>query len=234
MSSISRPARTSRQCSSPLRSVPALAQHLAHAPDRGHVPVPQPRRRASGRARGAGELRARQDPFRRARRGEPRARDRRARLRDRSVAQRGVLGERLDPSECLLGPPAARRRRPHHAVQLPGDVPDVDVPPCNRGREYLCAQAVREGPVDLLDSPSSSPRRVFLRACSTSSTATRWQSTRSSSIRASLQSALSARLPWPRHVYENAAAKGNARQGRHGRWGQGERAGDALAFPINT
>ena len=44
-------------------------------------------------------------------------------------------------------PPAARRRRHHQPVQLPGDGPDVVLPDRDRRRQRRRAQAQREGPV---------------------------------------------------------------------------------------
>ena len=124
--------------------------------------------------------RARQGRCRRARRGHPRARGGRVRLRHPAAAEGRVLRERLDRRRQLLDPPAARRRRRHHALQLPGDGADVDVPDRDRLREHVHPQALREGPVgrELL-ARSCWPTPACPTASSTSSTATRPRSTRS-------------------------------------------------------
>ncbi len=71
-------------------------------------------------------------------------------------------------------------------VQLPGHGPDVDVRHRDRVREHVHPQALGEGPVGL-DLPRGAARRGrrARTASSTSSTATRWRSTPSSSIRTS-------------------------------------------------
>ena len=91
--------------------------------------------------------RARQGALRRARRGRARARGGRVRLRRPAPAQGRVLGAGLDRHRRLLDPPAPRRRRRHHAVQLPGDGAHVDVRAGHRLRQHVRAEAVREGPV---------------------------------------------------------------------------------------
>ena len=62
----------------------------------------------------------------------------------------------LERRRRVLDPAAARRRRGHHAVQLPGDGPDVDVGAGARLREHVRAQAVGEG---------SRPRRSTRPSC---------------------------------------------------------------------
>jgi malonate-semialdehyde dehydrogenase (acetylating)/methylmalonate-semialdehyde dehydrogenase len=99
-------------------------------------------RRTSPRCSRASTARCR----RRARRGQPRPRGHRVRVRHRAAAQGRALGERLDRGRQLLAAPAARRRRRHHAVQLPGDGADVDVPDRDRVREHLRAQALERDP----------------------------------------------------------------------------------------
>ena len=89
--------------------------------------------------------RARQGHLGRARRGRPRPRGDRVRLRDPDPPQGRVLRAGLDRDRRLLDPPAARRRRRDHAVQLPGDGAHVDVGAGDRVREHVRAQALREG-----------------------------------------------------------------------------------------
>ena len=85
--------------------------------------------------------------LRRDRRGRARARGDRVLLRHPDAAQGRVLGAGLDRDRRLLDPPAARRRRRDHAVQLPRDGPDVDVGARARVRQHVRAQAVGKGPV---------------------------------------------------------------------------------------
>ena len=72
--------------------------------------------------------RARQDPRRRARRGDARARGRRVRGRHPAPAEGRGHRERRHQRRQPLAAPAARGRRRHHAVQLPLHGADVDVP----------------------------------------------------------------------------------------------------------
>ena len=109
-------------------------------------------RAAQARAGRDPHQRARQGAARRARRGEPRTRGRRVRVRAAAAHEGRVLRERLVRRRQLLHPPAARRRRRHHAVQLSGDGADVDVSARHRVRERVHPEAVGERPVgrDLL------------------------------------------------------------------------------------
>ena len=94
----------------------------------------------------------------------------------------------------VLDPPAARRRRDHQPVQLPGDGAVLVLPDRDRGRQHGDPQAEREGPVGReLDRPSSGPRPACPPACSTSCTATRSRSTGCSSTPTSRRSRSSAR-----------------------------------------
>ncbi len=120
---------------------------------------------------------ARSSPTRR--RGQPRPGGRRVRLRHPASAQGRVHRERLDRRRRLLDPPAARRGRRHHAVQLPGHGADVVLPDRDRRGQHLRAQAVREGPVGVaVAGRAARPRPACPPACSTSCTATRPPSTR--------------------------------------------------------
>ena len=60
-----------------------------------------------------------------------------------------LLRAGLDGDRRLLDPPAARRRRGDHALQLPGDGAHVDVGARDRMREHVRPEAVGEGPVRL-------------------------------------------------------------------------------------
>ena len=115
------------------------------------------------------------------RRGAARPGGRRVRLRHPAAAQGRVLRPGLDRRRPVLVPPAARRLRRHHAVQLPGDGADVDVPGGDRLRQHVRAQAQRARPLGV-DCPRRAVGRgrAARRASSTSSTATRRRSTRCS------------------------------------------------------
>ena len=88
--------------------------------------------------------RARQDPRRRRRRGAARHRGRRFRLRHPASPEGRVLPPRRPGDRHPFRPPAARRLRRHHAVQLPGDGADVDVSGGDRLRQHLRPEAVGE------------------------------------------------------------------------------------------
>ena len=109
-----------------------------------------------------------------------------------------LLRAGLDRHRRLLDPPAARRRRRDHAVQLPRDGAHVDVGAGARVRQHLRAEAVREGPVRVGPRRGAArPRPACRTASSTSSTATRSRSTRCSSTRTSRPSRSSARRRSP-------------------------------------
>ena len=59
--------------------------------------------------------------------------------------------ERRPEDRQLVGAPAARCRRRHHAIQFPGHGADVDVPDGDRLRQYVRSQTVGERP----DSPDA-------------------------------------------------------------------------------
>ena len=104
--------------------------------------------RARARRAGAGHLRrARQGLLRRAGRDHPRRRGRRVRLRHPASAEGRVHRAGRPRHRQLVGAPAARRLRRHHAVQFPGDGADVDVPDGDRLRQHLHPEAVRARPV---------------------------------------------------------------------------------------
>ena len=111
-----------------------LAAHLAGQARLGAVRVPragQGEREEPGPADHRG---ARQGGLGRGRRGGPRPRGGRVRLRHPAPAQGRVLGERLHRRGLVLDPAAGRRGRGHHPVQLPGHGADVDVPARHRVR----------------------------------------------------------------------------------------------------
>ena len=158
------------------------------------VRLPPAAQRAQGGARRDHHRRARQGALRRARRGDSRARGRRVRLRDAAPAQGRLLRGRLDRCRRLLDPSAARRRRHHLAVQLPGDGADVVLPRRHRRGQHRHRQAEREGPVgDELHRRAVGRGGSARTACSTSCTATRWRSTRCSTTRTSRASRSSGR-----------------------------------------
>ena len=142
-------------------------------------------------------------------RGHPRDGGRRVRVRDAAAAQGRVLRPGLHRRRRLLVPPAARRVRGHHAVQLPDHGPDVDAPDGDRDAEHVRAQAVRARPVRV-----ELRRRALRRggpartACSTSSTATRSRSTRCSTTPTSPRSRFVGSTPIAKYVHERATAHG--------------------------
>ena len=187
-----RRAKPRPRCCWPSRAMsiaPCRRQGGVHELERGlagpararHVRVPGARRPAHRRARAADRLRARQGRRGRQGRGHPRARGRRVRLRPPAAAQGRVLRSGLHRCRCALLPPAARRLRRDHAVQLPGDGPDVDAPGRDRDRQHVRAQAVRARSLGIeSDRRAVRARRACPTASSTSCTATRWRSTRCS------------------------------------------------------
>ena len=79
--------------------------------------------------REAPHRRARQGALGRDGRGRARARGDRVRVRDPDAPQGRLLRAGVDRHRRVLDPPAGRRRRGHHAVQLPRDGAHVDVGP---------------------------------------------------------------------------------------------------------
>ncbi len=105
----------------------------AHRRARPHLPeVPAADPREHGRAGRHPHGRAGQDPARRRGRRVPRPRSGRARGRHRQPAAGRAGQQRGQRRRHLHAAAAAGRVRRHHAVQLPGDDPAVDVPDGDR------------------------------------------------------------------------------------------------------
>ena len=114
---------------------------------------------APPRAGGPAHRRARQGPIRRARRDRPWPREPRVRVRHPAPAQGRLHRAGLDRRRRLPDPPAARRRGRDHAVQLPGDGPDVDVRrPRSRAATRSSSSRRRRTRRRRSSSPSCSPR----------------------------------------------------------------------------
>ena len=165
---------------------------------------------AHRRARADHRRRARQDRRGRQGRGHPRHGGRRVRVRDRGAHQGRVLRPGLHRRRPALVPPAARRVRGDHAVQLPDHGPDVDAPGGDRDREHVRAQAVRARPVASRNFIADlyAAGRACRTASSTSSTATRSRSTRSSTTRTSTPSRFVGSTPIAKYIHERATAAG--------------------------
>ena len=156
-----------------------LGRDQSAAPRPRHVQVPGAGPGRVRRPRPAALLRARQDLRRLQGRHPARPRGGRVRLRHPAPDEGRVHRGRRPRHRPLFDAPAARRRRRHHAVQLPGHDPAVEVRARHRLRQRLHPQAVGARPVGAdAASPSCSSRPACRRACSTSSTATRKRSTR--------------------------------------------------------
>ena len=137
--------------------------------------------------------RAWQDRSRRQGRHPARPRSGGIRLRH-SASDEGRIHRRRRPRHRhLFDAPAARRRRRHHAVQFPGDDPDVEIRARDRLRQCVHPEAVGARSRRADDACRADDRgRPAGRASSTSSTATRKRSTPSSTIPISRRSASSA------------------------------------------
>ena len=121
----------------------------------GRALLPDPRAlpRAARGARAHPDGRARQGALGRDGRGRARARGDRVLLRHPDAAQGRLLRAGLDGDRRLLDPPAARRRRRDHAVQLPRDGARCG---CGRRRSRAATR-----------SCSSRPRRIRPLRCYT-------------------------------------------------------------------
>ncbi len=147
-----------------------------------------------------------------------RPRSDRVRLRHPACAEGRIHARRGPRHRRLFDAPAARRRRGHHAVQLPGDDPDVDVraspSPC--GNAFILKPPERDPSVPVRLAELLMRGRRCPRASCRSSTATRRWSMRSSTIPTSRRSASSARPTSPHYVYSRGTANGKRVQA-HGR-----------------
>ena len=122
-----------------------VAHRVAREARRADVRDPGARARAQGGDRADPHGRARQGAVGRDGRGDARPRGDRVRVRDPDPAQGRILRAGVDGRRRLLDPPADRRRRGNHAVQLPGHGPHVDVGARARMRQHVRAEAVGEG-----------------------------------------------------------------------------------------
>ena len=111
--------------------------------------------RAARGAGRAGQRRHGQDARGRRRRGRPRDRVGRVGGGDPPPAQGRDARGRRRRGRRRAGPPAGRRRRRDHALQLPGDDPALVPALRDRLRQQLPAQALRAGP-----APGGADRRV--------------------------------------------------------------------------
>ena len=127
--------------------LPRLVADFPVEADKGSVRFPRAGQLARRGDRGADHRRARQGALRRARGGAARARGGGVRVRDPHPAEGRLLRPGIDRRGLLLVPGAARCGRGHHAVQLPGDGPDVDVPCRHRLWQHVRAQAQRTRPL---------------------------------------------------------------------------------------
>ncbi len=119
-----------------------MGRDQSAAPRARDVQVPRADRQGERLARGDAVVGARQDHSRRQGRHPARRRGGRVRLRHPASAEGRVHRRRGSRDRSLFDAPAARRRRRHHAVQLPGDDPDVEVRARNRLRQRLHPEAV--------------------------------------------------------------------------------------------
>ena len=81
------------------------------------------------------------------RRSRTRVGSRRVRVRDGADAEGRLLAGRIGTRRRGVDASAARRRRDHQPVQLPGDGAVLVLSDCDRGRQHGHPQAEREGPV---------------------------------------------------------------------------------------
>ena len=146
---------------------------------------------------------------RRAGRGHARHRHRRVRLRHSAAAQGRLHRAGLDRHRQLDVAPAARRRRRHHAVQLPRAWCRVDVPGRDRLRQQLHPEAERARPVAVaLHGRAAAGRPACPTACSTSSRATRSRSKRCSTHPDVQALSFVGSTPIAQYIYETGARHG--------------------------
>ena len=119
-----------------------LGRDQPAAPSPRHVQVQRAGRGQYGRASPTCWLASTARSRRRPRRRPARARGHRICLRHPAGAEGRIYAWRRPRHRRLFDAPAARHRRRHHPVQLPGDDPDVDVRHGDRLRQRLHPQAV--------------------------------------------------------------------------------------------
>ena len=140
-------ARVEEAIAAARAALPGLA---GHQPGQAHRHLLQGPRTAHAAPAGTGrapDQRARQGALRRRRRNHPRPGEHRIRHRTVPHAQGRALRAGLRRRRCPLGPPAGRRRRLHHPLQLPGHGAAVDDRQRPGLRQHRPAQAQRKGPV---------------------------------------------------------------------------------------
>ena len=119
-----------------------VGQHQSAAPRARDDEVPRTGAARLRQARRPAGARARQDRSRRQGRHPARPRSRRVRLRH-SASDEGRIHRRRRPRHRhLFDAAAAGRRRRHHAVQFPGDDPDVEIRARDRLRQRLHPEAL--------------------------------------------------------------------------------------------
>ena len=119
-----------------------LGRHQSAAPRPRDDEVPRTRAARLRQARRTARARARQDRSRRQGRHPARPRGGRIRLRHPASDEGRIHRRRRPRHRHLFDAPAARRRRRHHAVQFPGDDPDVEVRARDRLRQRLHPEAL--------------------------------------------------------------------------------------------
>ncbi|KAF1858257.1 hypothetical protein Lal_00014758 [Lupinus albus] len=125
------------------RRVPRLGRDAAAGPRPRAVQLPAAVPAPHGRLRGDGRARAWQDVRGRARRSRARHRSRGIRRGHSADAEGRVHGPDRARHRRVVDAPAAGRRRGHHAIQLPRDGADVDVPRRHRMRQHVRSETVR-------------------------------------------------------------------------------------------
>ena len=121
---------------------PEWADDQSAAPRPRDDEVPRTGAARLRQARRVAGARARQDRSRRQGRHPARPRSGRIRLRHPASDEGRIHRGRRSRHRHLFDAPAARRRRRHHAVQFPGDDPDVEVRAGDRLRQCLHPEAV--------------------------------------------------------------------------------------------
>ncbi len=119
-----------------------VGRHQSAAPRPRHDEVPRTGAARLRQARRSAGARTRQDRSRRQGRHPARPRGGRIRLRHSASDEGRIYRRRRPRHRHLFDAAAARRRRRHHAVQFPGDDPDVEIRARDRLRQCLHPEAV--------------------------------------------------------------------------------------------